>query len=121
VGPGGAAIVVPVSVGGRAPVDLILDTGATMTCVDTALAREWELPEQRYAVGRAVGIGAAGPVRLHTADSVRVGAAVAPRVTVCSMDLRCSRRSGARCAACLGLNVLREFQVTLDFERGCSG
>ena len=116
-GPGGAAIVVPVSVDGRAPVDLIIDTGATMTCVDDALAREWNLPEQRLAVGMAVGIGAAGRVRLHRADSVRVGAAVVRRATVCSMDLQVLQAVGPGVRGLLGLNVLREFRMTLDFDR----
>jgi hypothetical protein len=88
-----------------------------MTCVDTALAREWDLPEQRRAVGMAVGIGAAGRVRLHSADSIRVGAAVVRRATVCSMDLRVLQTVGREVRGLLGLNVLREFRVTLDFER----
>jgi predicted aspartyl protease len=116
-GPGGAAIVVPVSVDGHDPVDLILDTGATLTCVDTALARAWALPEQRMAVGMAVGIGAAGRVRLHTADSLRVGTTSARRVTVCSMDLQALRAVGSDVRGLLGLNVLRNYRVTLDFER----
>jgi predicted aspartyl protease len=116
-GSGGAAIVVPVSVDGRAPVDLILDTGATLTCVDAALAREWALPEQRFAVGRAVGIGASGRVTLHGVDSLRVGSVVARKLTVCSMDLRALQTVGAEVRGLLGLNLLRRFRVTLDFER----
>ena len=116
-GPGGAALVVPVVVDGHAPVELILDTGATLTCVDSALAREWRLPEQRFAGGVAVGVGGAGRVRLHAADSVRVGGAVARGVTVCSMDLQALRAVGRDVRGLLGLNVLRNFRVTLDFER----
>lgn len=117
VGPGGAAIVVPVSINGREPVDLILDTGATLTCVDTALAREMALPERRRAVGMAVGVGAAGRVRLHAVDSLRVGGAVARGLTVCAMDLRALRALGPGVHGLLGLDVLRNFRVTLDFER----
>jgi predicted aspartyl protease len=117
-GPGGAAIVVAVAVDGREPVDLILDTGATFTCVDDSLARAWALPEQRLRVGVAVGIGAAGRVTLHRVDSLRVGAAVARRVTVCSMDLAALRAVGGNVHGLLGLNVLRQYRVTLDFGRG---
>jgi predicted aspartyl protease len=116
-GPGGAAIVVPVSINGHAPVDLILDTGATLTCIDTAFARQLALPERRMAIGMAVGIGAAGRVRLHAVDSLRVGNAVARKLTVCAMDLRALRPLGRDVHGLLGLNVLRNFRVTLDFKR----
>jgi predicted aspartyl protease len=98
-------------------VDLILDTGATYTCVDSSLARELALPERRVAVGVAVGVGGTGRVRLHAVDSLRVGAAVVRDVTVCSMDLRALRQLGGDVHGLLGLNVLRRFRVTLDFER----
>lgn len=117
VGPGGAALVVPVHVNGRGPFSLILDTGATFTCVDTALARELALPERRMAVGTAVGVGGAGGVRLFGADSLRVGAASARGITVCALDLRALRAVGPEVRGLLGLNFLRSFRMTLDFER----
>ena len=116
-GPGDAAIVVPVRINGREPVDLILDTGATLTCVDSTLARGFALPERRAAVGAAVGIGGAGRVRLHAVDSLQLGASVVRDLTVCSMDLRALRAVGRDIHGLLGLNVLRGFRVTLDFER----
>ena len=36
-GPGGAAIVVPVKINDTGPYNLVLDTGATLTCLDRAL------------------------------------------------------------------------------------
>jgi predicted aspartyl protease len=116
-GPGGAAIVVPVRINGRDPVDLILDTGATLTCVDTALARDFALPERRAVVGAAVGVGGAGRVRLHSVDSLHIGAAVARELTVCAIDLQGLRAVSADVRGLLGLNVLRHFDVTLDFDR----
>ena len=116
-GPVGTAIVVPVSINGRDSVDLILDTGATMTCIDTALATELALPERRAMVGAAVGIGGAGRVRLHAVDSVQIGPVVARDLTVCAMDLQALRSIGGNARGLLGLNVLRSFRVTLDFER----
>lgn len=121
VGPGGAAIVVPVSINGRDSVDLILDTGATYTCVDTALATALALPERRMGVGVAVGVGGTGRVRLHAVDSLRVGGAVVRDLTVCAMDLRALRGVGRNVHGLLGLNVLRRFRVTLDFERRVLG
>lgn len=116
-GPGGAAIVVPVYVNGRGPIDLILDTGATITCVDTSLVRELALPEQRLTVGTAIGVGGVGRVRLHRVDSLRVAGAVARRLNVCSMDLAGMRAVAPSVRGLLGLNVLKPFTVTLDFER----
>jgi predicted aspartyl protease len=116
-GAGGAAIVVPVYVNGRGPIDLILDTGATITCVDTSLARELALPEQRLTVGTAIGVGGVGRVRLHRVDSLRVAGAVARRINVCSMDLAGMRAVAPSVRGLLGLNVLKPFTVTIDFER----
>ena len=116
-GPGGAAIVVPVHINGQGPIDLILDTGATITCVDTSLARELALPEQRLTVGTAIGVGGAGRVRLHRVDSLRVAGAVARKLNVCAMDLSAMRVVAPSVRGLLGLNVLKPFTVTIDFRR----
>ncbi|MDQ3950569.1 MAG: retroviral-like aspartic protease family protein [Gemmatimonadota bacterium] len=116
-GPGGAALVVPAFVNGRGPVELILDTGATLTCLDTALVREFGLPERRAVLGAAVGVRGAGRVRLVRVDSLRVGAASARGLTACALDLRALRSVGPEIRGLLGLNFLRSFRVTLDFER----
>jgi hypothetical protein len=118
VGPGGAAIVVPVRINGREPVDLILDSGATLTCVDSSLAREFALPEQQGILGGAIGVGGTGRVDLHTVDSLQIGAAVARGLTVCAMNLETLRTVDPDVRGLLGLNALRGFRVTLDFERG---
>lgn len=114
---GGAAIVVPVRINGRDSVSLILDTGATITCVDNRLARELALPEQRAIIGSAYGVGGGGRVRLHEVDSLRVGAAVARGLSVCAIDLEALRVVGPDVRGLLGLNVLRNFRMTLDFDR----
>lgn len=116
-GPGGAAIVVPVRINGGAPVDLILDTGATLTCLDTAVVRRLALPARRAVVGSAVGVGGSGRVRLHGVDSLQLGATVARGLTICAMDLSALRAVGPDVHGLLGLNVLREFRLTIDFER----
>jgi predicted aspartyl protease len=116
-GPGGAAVVVPVYINGRGPIDLILDTGATITCVDSSLARELSLPEQRMTIGTAIGVGGAGRVRLHRVDSLRVAGSSTRRLSVCAMDLSAMKVVAPTVRGLLGLNVLRQFTVTLDFER----
>jgi predicted aspartyl protease len=116
-GPGGAALVVPVYINGKGPIDLILDTGATLTCVDSSLARELSLPEQRLTMGTAIGVGGAGRVRLHRVDSLRVAGSSTRRLSVCAMDLSAMKVVAPSVRGLLGLNVLRQFTVTLDFER----
>ena len=117
VGSGGAAIVIPVHINGSGPIELILDTGATYTCVDTSLVRELSLPTQRLAIGAAVGVGGSGRVSLHRVDSLRVAGAVSRRLTVCAMDLSAMRVIAPNVRGLLGLNVLKDYTVTLDFRR----
>lgn len=116
-GPGGAALVVPVRINGGEPIDLILDTGATTTCLDSALVDSLGLPERRAVVGAMVGIGGSGRVRVHRVDSIQVGSAVARGLSICSMNLEALRVIGPHVRGLLGLNVLRNYRVTLDFER----
>jgi hypothetical protein len=118
VGPGGAALVVAVMVNGEGPFDLILDTGATLTCLDEALARQLALPERRGMVGAGVGVGGAGRVRLHQADSLQIGPATAREILVCSLDLSAIQTLGTGARGLVGLNFLRQFHVELDFAKG---
>lgn len=116
-GPGGAALMVPVHLNGRGPYRFVLDTGATMTCVDEGLARELDLPEARGQVGVGMGIGQeAGALRLVSLDSLRVGAATAESLSACALDLEQFQAVGLPVEGLLGLNFLREFRITLDFR-----
>lgn len=117
VGPGGAAIALPVIINGHEPVQLILDTGATLTCVDSSVARELELPEERGVIGAGVGVGGGGRVRLVRLDSLRVGAAAAMDVAACVLDLGALRTVSPEVHGLLGLNFLKGFHVTIDFAR----
>jgi predicted aspartyl protease len=115
-GPGGAALLVPVHVNGSGPYRFVLDTGATMTCIDGRLAARLELPEDGR-VGVGMGIGqAAGALRLVAIDSLRVGEATALGLSGCALDLEQFQAMGLEVEGLLGLNYLREFRVTLDFR-----
>jgi predicted aspartyl protease len=119
MGPGGAALLVPVRVNGRGPYDLILDTGATMTCLSQALADSLQLPEPVGQIGGGVTLGGgAGAVRLVSIDSLRVGPASATGLTGCVLDLSPLQAAGVSADGLLGLNFLKSFRVTLDFEGG---
>lgn len=116
-GPGGAALMVPVHVNGQGPFRFILDTGATLTCVDQQIAQRLELPEPRGMIGVGAGVGGSGRMRLVRVDSLRLGAARAQELTACALDLRHTGDVGLEIDGLLGLNFLREFRVTVDFER----
>ncbi len=116
VGPGEAALVVPVEINGEGPFQFILDTGATLTCVADSTAARLDLPE-RPSAGVGVGVGGTGRLRLARVDSLRIGEARAYDLPVCLIDLAHAGIIGAPIDGLVGLNVLKEFRVSLDFER----
>jgi predicted aspartyl protease len=115
-GPNDAALLVPVYINGTGPHSFVLDTGATLTCVDQALATELSLPEPTGQIGLGAGIGA-GQVRLVRIDSLRVGTARAEELPSCALDLSTAEQLGIEFDGLLGLNFLRAFRLELDFER----
>jgi len=117
IGPGGAAMALPVHVNGQGPFRLILDTGATLTCLDRAVSRRLGLKEVRGVRGMGAGVAGSGQMRMLEVDSIRVGAAKAYDLTVCEVDLSHAGKIGIEADGLLGLNFLEEFRVTLDFER----
>jgi len=116
LGPAGSAILIPALVNGTS-VQLVLDTGATFTCVDEKLATELALPKDRRMIAAGVGIGGAGAVGLVRIDSLRVGAATAKDLTACTLDLAQLQRIHPGVRGLLGLNFIRHYRLTLDFER----
>jgi predicted aspartyl protease len=117
VGAQDAAMVVPVHINGEGPFDLVLDTGATFTCVTPEVAERLQLPEERGAVGIGAGVHAAGRVGIVRFDSLRVGAAAATDMPGCVLDLSALQAVGTEVDGLLGLNFLRSFDVHLDFGR----
>jgi hypothetical protein len=115
-GPGGAALMVPVYLNGAGPFSFVLDTGATMTCIDEGVALRLELPEAGGQTGVGMGIGQEpGALQLVRLDSIRVGDATATGLTACALGLEQFRAVGLEVDGLLGLNFLREFRLTLDF------
>lgn len=117
VGPNQAALVVPVFINGEGPLDFVLDTGATLTCVEQATAERLGLPERRGVRGIGFGVGSAGALRLVGIDSLRVGQAQAFDLPGCVLDLQHIGALGTDVEGLLGLNFLRSFRMTLDFQR----
>ena len=117
-GRGGAVLMVASHINGSGPYNLVLDTGATLTCIDEGIARQLRLPRKTGAVGLGAGIGGSGRVDLVQVDSIRLGSSSVPGLTACVLDLRHLRELGAGgVSGLLGLNFLTRFHVTLDFER----
>jgi predicted aspartyl protease len=116
-GPGGAALMVPVHINGQGPYDFVFDTGATFTCVDAGLAQELALPEHAAQIGFARGLGGTGQTRLVAIDSLRIGAAQAFDLTACTLDLEHLQMGGLQPMGLVGLNYMRAFHVTLDFQQ----
>jgi hypothetical protein len=117
-GPGGAALIVPVRINDRGPYDFILDTGATLTCVDTALAEELGLPPVRGVVAQGATIGTSGRVDLFRLESLSLGDASVEGLNVCGIDMGSMQQMGLNARGLLGLNFLKQFEVTLDFAGG---
>jgi predicted aspartyl protease len=118
IGPGDAALVVPVTINGNGPFQFVLDTGATLTCVERNVADRLQLPAARGAVGYGAGVGGQGRVDLVRIDSLRIGEAGVHGLVGCVLDLSALRTVGADIDGLLGLNVLKQFHVSLDFQRG---
>ena len=116
-GTGGAALIVPVRINGSGPFDFVLDTGATITCVDDQIAEQLSLPAVRGVMGTAAGVGGQGGVSLVEIDSLSMGGVRAHGLEACVIDLEHLGSVGLALDGLIGLNVLREFRVTLDFER----
>ena len=116
-GAGGAAIVVPVQINGQGPYRLVVDTGATFTCLDKAIAGKLELPQARGMVGTGATVGSSGAMSLHSVDTLTIGDVTAKDLTVCAVYLGNVNEMGLEVDWLLGLNVLKSFNVGLDFER----
>lgn len=117
-GPGEAALVVPVRINGEGPFPFVLDTGATLTCIDEALVKELDLPDAAGTVGIGGGVrGGMGQMRVISLDSVSMGEATASGLLGCAVDLSSMQTAGLDVRGLLGLNFLKAYRVTLDFER----
>ena len=116
-GPGGAALTIPVRINDAGPFPFVLDTGATLTCVDETLVKELALPDAAGAVAFGGGIRSVGPMRLVRLDSVSVGDATVRDLRGCAVDLAPMRKAGVEIRGLLGLNFLRAYRLVVDFPR----
>lgn len=116
-GKGGAAIVVPVRINDTGPYSFVVDTGATVTCVDQPLIEKLKLPSPPGVIGYGATVSESGSVGVHRIDTLQVGEVIASGVTVCALDLSGLKNVGLDAQGLLGLNFLKSFIVTFDFLR----
>ncbi len=116
-GPGGSVLaLVPVYINGKGPYGFALDTGASMSVVDSGIARQLNLPDVGSA-GEATGVGGMVEARLVRVDTWRVG-----NVNLSSNTLSTINLPGANTErglqGLLGSDVLSDFDViTVDYDR----
>lgn len=117
-GPNEAALIVPVKINGKGPYDFVLDTGATFTCVDQPLAEELKLPDWSGPLGSVVISGGEGQMGFVKIDTLEVGnTARASELVACKLDLSRMQPPGFGIKGLVGLNFLKSYRVTIDFER----
>lgn len=117
-GPNEAAMVVPVKINGHGPYDFVLDTGATFTCVDRELAGTLKLPEWSGPLGTIVLKPGDTDMGLVKIDKLEVGNNVsASDLVACTIDLSRMQPPGFGLKGLVGLNFLKSYKVTIDFER----
>jgi len=114
-GEGSGTIRTDVVFGDRLAVNCIVDTGATFTAIPSWAARELGLPlagEKRVRIATASGLR---DVPLVSVDSVSLGKLSVGPLDVLILDL--PHPKGESSPGLLGLNFLRNFNVSLDRER----
>jgi predicted aspartyl protease len=117
-GPNEAVLIVSVKINGKGPYDFVLDTGATFTCVDQKLSEELKLPQWSGPPGTVVITGGEGQMGFVKIDMLEVGdTAKASDLVACKLDLTRMQPSGFGIKGLVGLNFLKSYRVTIDFER----
>lgn len=115
--PNDAAILVPVKINGKGPYTFVLDTGATFTCVDQPVATELKLPEWNQQVGVGIAVQNTGAAKLVDVETLEVGTASAQKLKACVIDFRNFQTAGLNIHGLLGLNFLKSYRMSIDFNR----
>ena len=117
-GPNDAALIVPVKINGKGPYDFVLDTGATFTCIDRALAEELKLPDWSGPPGTVIMTGDQGQMGFVKTDTFTIGdTAGASELVACKLDLSRMQPPGFGIKGLVGLNFLKSYRVTINFDQ----
>jgi hypothetical protein len=110
----GFPIMVTAKINGRAPVQLVLDTGATRTTISAAALIGLGVTYRDAPKVQIRGVTGSAPAYLVSLESVEVGGARVGPLRVFSHDAQLGR--GAE--GLLGRDFLDHFRVTIDNARG---
>ncbi len=110
-------LLVPVRVNDRGPFQFVLDTGAGTTLITPALAESLGVKSTGTKQGQTA--GGAVDVSLAIVESLGVGDLRRSNLQVAIFDLsRISRTIRAPLDGDLGYNFLKDFRLTIDFQKG---
>jgi predicted aspartyl protease len=115
--PNDAAILVPVKINGHGPYTFVLDTGATLTCIDQKLVDQLKLPEWRGQFGVGVLAPTTRDVRLVSLDTFEVGQTAATDMKACAIEFSRLQTGGLDARGLVGLNFLKSFRMSIDFKK----
>lgn len=116
-GPGGTVLaLVPVYLNGQGPFGFALDTGASMTVVDSSVVKQLNLPVLGSA-GEATGVGGMVTAQLVRVDSWRVGNVNLPPQTIATVDLPGSNTERGL-KGLLGSDILSDYgEISVNYDR----
>ena len=104
--------VVPVTIDGKGPYSFAIDTGASQSLVDSAVARQLDAPRtgSKQRIAGVTSVASAPSIKVR---SWRVGAVKLPATTIVEADLPFGNVQGL-----LGSDMLSRFDVvTIDYDR----
>jgi hypothetical protein len=116
-GPGGAVLaLVPVYINGQGPFGFALDTGASMTVVDSSVVKQLNLPVVGSA-GEATGVGGMVTAQLVRVDSWRVGNVNLSPQTIATVNLPGSNTERGL-KGLLGSDILSQYgEISVNYDR----
>jgi hypothetical protein len=110
----GFAVVVPVTVNGQGPYDFMLDTGSTITTLDSGLGRELGLAPQ--GLGTVTTLTQSAPAPLAIAGRVAIGPLTDENLVVMIRDLNGLHQIAPSARGVLGQNALNHADFLLDYK-----
>jgi len=109
-------VLIDAYVNGKGPFNFVVDTGASMTVISPAVARATHIDQDG---ARGIATGATGNLHVRAAklESLKLGSSELKNVDVAIMSLAVlNRASRLGLGGILGYNVLKKFQITINYK-----
>jgi len=114
---GGFLIVAKGRIGDQDNLNFVLDTGLTLSVVDSRLAAALQLPPSEAMKKKIISFDSVMAPQWAEAVNLQFGPIVVPQLSVVVGDLSYYRAVGARVDALIGLDVLRNASFTIDYAK----